>query len=150
MELWYMPCMLSDVILPSTPTVASTLSALSAKLDTFKRLQAADVRAYDEVCLQETQTKSRTALLWGDPPRLQRAAICSFASEVISGVYLITLVCCQSPHSVQPVLDRRWYPRARGRGRDAGLKTLRTQSGQSRIRWLRRCLIETQQAVTRC
>lgn len=78
MELWFMPCMLSDVILPSTPTVASTLSAVSAKLDTFKRLQAADVRAYDEVCLRETRTKSRTALLWGDPPRLQRAAICSF------------------------------------------------------------------------
>lgn len=105
MELWFMPCLLSDVILPSTPTVASTLSAFSAKLDTFKGLQAADVRAYDEVCLQETQTKSRTALLWGDPPRLQRAAICSFASEVISGVYLITLVCCQSPQGVQPVLD---------------------------------------------
>lgn len=106
----------------------SSLSAFSAKLDTFKRLQAADMRAYDEVCQKETTTESWTAFR-GNFPRLQCAAICSFASDMISGVYVITFVCCQSPHCVQLVLDRRRYPRARGCGRDADLKTLRAQSG---------------------
>lgn len=128
-ELWFMSCMLCGVILPSAPTVASTLGALSAKLETFKRMQTCAHKPKLLCffsCLNETKTKSWTAFR-GNPLRLQGATICSFASEMISGIYLITFVCCQSPHRVQLVLDRRRWSRARGCGRDADLQTLRAQ-----------------------
>lgn len=60
MELWFMSRMFCGIILHSTPAVAATLSAFPAKLDTFKRLQAADMRAYDEVSLKETKTEPWT------------------------------------------------------------------------------------------
>lgn len=79
--------------------------------------------------------------------RLQCAAICSFASEIISGVIWLPSCVANPPHRLQLLLDRRRYPRAWGCDRDA--ETLRAQSGQSRVRCPRRCLIQTQRAAPR-
>lgn len=137
--------MFCGVILPPAPTVASTLGALSAKLETFKRMQTCAHKPkllgwvfFFFFYLNETKTKSWTAFR-GNPLRLQRATICPFASEMIWGIYLITFVCCQSPLRVQLVLDLR----RSSRSPDApGAE----RSGQSRSRWLPRCLSQTRRA----